>query len=533
MGIPFGRLYHVAAHAVKRFIHVVLKKIINRSVFWAMSIATLLLLCVQFYWLHDAYESKKHFHRMQLREHLLWAAAKHEKSQIYAHINLDSLLEEFGIEKPEKERTLYSVKALVPKRIKDVNAWQYKIRELPNRTDSLYSLSLGMHQDIFDKQRMTYRLQPIQQTEGQDQANLYHAIAGYLLESHISFINKASSFKIDIFSLQEYVQKDFSYNFHWDIYDPLADKFWFDFKETALNKEFLSKMVSVPLFNSVYDVAPYHLVAWFSEEEEQALGQIKSMFLSSVLLIFFIGLCAYYSLSHLVDLKLQGRMRNDFINNMTHELKTPIATVSLACQGLLAKDIVLNEAQRNRYVGIIEQENQRLLNLVENVLQANSLSKGKLILDKKPINLVGIIQNVVESSVLRVDAKKGTIEFLYNPKEFYTFVADKIHLTNAIYNLLDNAIKYSQGNLQIKVLLSKLKNGYMLHIQDNGIGIDRIYHKKIFEKLYRVPTGNIHETTGYGLGLSYVKYIVDMHQGKIWLDSELNKGTKFFVRLYN
>ena len=233
------------------------------------------------------------------------------------------------------------------------------------------------------------------------------------------------------------------------------------------------------------------------------------------------------------ELKTLESYRRDFIGNLSHELKTPIATVSLACQGLLSKDIVLNEAQRNRYVGIIEQENQRLLNLVESVLQANSLSKGKLILDKTPINLVEVIQNVVESSVLRVEAKKGTIEFLYNPKEFYTFVADKNHLTNAIYNLLDNAIKYSQGNLQIKIILSKLKNGYVLHIQDNGIGIDRVYHKKIFEKLYRVPTGNIHETTGYGLGLSYVKYIVDMHQGKIWLDSELNKGTTFFVRLYN
>jgi two-component system phosphate regulon sensor histidine kinase PhoR len=215
---------------------------------------------------------------------------------------------------------------------------------------------------------------------------------------------------------------------------------------------------------------------------------------------------------------------------MTHELKTPISTISLACEVLGDEDISKTKERTDRYLTMIKEENKRLGILVENVLQTALLDKGNFKLKPINIDLHDIILQAIGSVQLAIDKKEGEIsaELKADKHEIY---ADHTHIQNIIYNLLDNAIKYTPVKPIIKIYTQDLANGIEFCVQDNGIGIARENQKKIFEKLYRVPTGNIHDVKGFGLGLSYVKAIVEKHGGEVWVESEPGHGSNFHVRL--
>ena len=223
-------------------------------------------------------------------------------------------------------------------------------------------------------------------------------------------------------------------------------------------------------------------------------------------------------------------MKNDFINNMTHEFKTPISTISLACQALKDKDVIKTEDVYDAYIGVIGEENLRLGAMAEKILQSAVLEKKQLELNKEWFDIHEVIADVVNKIGIQVQIKDGNIctDFNAEPSEIH---ADKVHFTNLINNLLDNANKYTPQKPKIRVSTENVKTGIMISIEDNGIGISNKNQKKIFDKLYRVPMGDLHDFKGFGLGLSYVKVIVEYHKGSIWLESELKKGTKFDVFL--
>jgi two-component system phosphate regulon sensor histidine kinase PhoR len=223
-------------------------------------------------------------------------------------------------------------------------------------------------------------------------------------------------------------------------------------------------------------------------------------------------------------------MKNDFINNMTHEIKTPISTISLACEALRDKDIIKSENLYDNYISVINEENRRLGSMTERILQSAKLEKGEIILRKEELNIEGIILEAINNIKLQVDKKGGEIVTDFKAKSI-NIIADKVHITNVIFNLLDNAIKYSPVNPLIEITTENSFSGLLVSVKDNGTGISKSNQKKIFDKLYRVPTGNIHNVKGFGLGLSYVKAIVEQHNGKVSLESELNKGTKFILFL--
>jgi two-component system phosphate regulon sensor histidine kinase PhoR len=223
-------------------------------------------------------------------------------------------------------------------------------------------------------------------------------------------------------------------------------------------------------------------------------------------------------------------MKNDFINNMTHEFKTPISTISLACEALNNHDIVRSPEFTESYINIILEENNRLATMAEKILQTAVIEKGQLKMKRERIDLHEVITDVIKNIRIHVEIKDGVIRKqckATNP----VLLGDKVHLTNLVYNLLDNANKYSPRKPVITVRTENTSNGILLTIEDHGIGISKGEQKKIFDKLYRVPTGNIQEVRGFGLGLSYVKAIVEEHHGRISLDSEINKGTTFRVFL--
>jgi two-component system phosphate regulon sensor histidine kinase PhoR len=215
---------------------------------------------------------------------------------------------------------------------------------------------------------------------------------------------------------------------------------------------------------------------------------------------------------------------------MTHELKTPIATISIASEMLKDNSISASQENRAKYAGIIFDENKRLYNHVEQVLQIARLEKGELQLNLEDRDIHTIITATAARFNLILEELDGKIELHLDAKNPIVKI-DEMHFTNAINNLIDNAIKYNDKSPLIKINTQNTTTGIQIEVQDNGVGLSKEDQQKIFEKFYRVTKGNVHDTKGFGLGLSYVQSIVDKHLGKIWAESKLKEGSKFIIQL--
>jgi two-component system phosphate regulon sensor histidine kinase PhoR len=223
-------------------------------------------------------------------------------------------------------------------------------------------------------------------------------------------------------------------------------------------------------------------------------------------------------------------MKTDFINNMTHELKTPIATISIASEMLKDNSISSQHENRNKYANIIFEENKRLANHVEKVLQIARFEKGELQLNLEDQHIHSIIESTAKRFQLILDELNGVIDLNLNADNDVIKV-DELHFTNVINNLVDNAIKYNDKIPLIKINTFNIPLGIQIEVIDNGIGLSKDDQQKIFEKFYRVGKGNVHDVKGFGLGLSYVQTIIEAHNGKIWVESKLKEGSKFIIQL--
>ena len=318
-------------------------------------------------------------------------------------------------------------------------------------------------------------------------------------------------------------------NFEFGIFNPLRNTMPVQ-KTGKYPDELLNQGFSYALFPSDMMARPNYLMIYFPNEKRFLLTQLSQMLLISVVLVLLIIFSFAYTVMTVLRQKKVSEMKNDFINNMTHEIKTPISTISLACEALSDKDIIKSEVLYDNYIKVINEENKRLGNLTERILQSASLEKGQIILKKEMVDMHEIVEEAITNIKLQVQNKGGQIITQLNARSFL-LKADKVHITNVLFNLLDNANKYADKTPEIIVKTEDSFSGILISVKDNGPGISKTNQKKIFDKLYRIPTGNIHNVKGFGLGLSYVKNIVEQHEGKISLESELNKGTNFIVYL--
>ncbi len=284
------------------------------------------------------------------------------------------------------------------------------------------------------------------------------------------------------------------------------------------------------LFPSDMMSSPHFLTVFFPHQKGYLLKTMWMMLLTSVLLLITIVCTFTYTIKTIFRQKKLSEVKNDFISNMTHELKTPIATISLACEALSDKDMSGDEKVKSNYVGMINQENKRLGMLVESVLKSATWDKGEVKLKKEKLDLHKVINTVVENISIQVKSKSGSITKELNAEKSEV-IADQVHFTNVIYNLLDNANKYSPANPEIKISTQNFREGVLISISDKGMGIKKENINKVFDKFYRVPTGNIHNVKGFGLGLNYVKAITEKHGGEIGVTSDYGKGTTFRIYL--
>ena len=292
------------------------------------------------------------------------------------------------------------------------------------------------------------------------------------------------------------------------------------------------------LIESSYQVAvfpnsngsPGVLKVFFPSKKSFLWRSVLPILLLSLLFTVIILACFSYVIYVVFRQKKLSEIKNDFVNNMTHEFKTPIATISLASDSILSPMVIHEPDKIRRFTDIIKQENRRMLSQVEKVLQMALLDKHDFQLNFKQINIHEIIEQAVKNINLQVQQREGHILQELKATHFI-LKADQTHMTNIIYNLLDNANKYSESYPEITISTRNVPRGIEIKVSDKGIGMKREDQKMIFEKFYRVPTGNLHNVKGFGLGLSYVKAMVQAHDGSIEVSSEIGKGSTFIINL--
>ena len=275
---------------------------------------------------------------------------------------------------------------------------------------------------------------------------------------------------------------------------------------------------------------PDFLEITFPEKTTHIYKSILWLLVGSSFFTFFMIATFSFTLFLILRQKKISEIKSDFINNMTHEFKTPLATISLASDSLLNEKIQQDKKSMLFFLSIIKEESKRMNKQVENILQMALFEKKKIDLNFELLNIHDLIRNAVTHINLQLEKANGIIEMELNAVNQNIFT-DKVHFTNVIYNLIDNSIKYNEGIPQIKIATSNRKDGVLILIEDNGIGMSMGAQKNIFDRFYRATKGNVHNVKGFGLGLSYVKEIVSLNKGDIWVKSEVSKGSIFTVFL--
>lgn len=302
------------------------------------------------------------------------------------------------------------------------------------------------------------------------------------------------------------------------------------YKSSGFETDKKTKYYRVHLFPEDFFDDTSYLSVFFPNRANFLIQSLGFMGISSSILTLFLIFTFSLTLFIILRQKRLSDMKSDFVNNMTHELKTPISTISLASQMLNDKSIASSEKNYDRISGIISDESKRLGYQVERVLQMAKFDQGDLKLQFEDVSAHEIIESVITNFYLQVEAKNGMlIPSLHADVD--TILADPTHITNVISNLLDNAVKYTSENPEIYIGTRNQDHELIISVRDNGIGISKSNQRRIFDKFYRVSTGNVHNVKGFGLGLSYVKKIIEEHQGKIRVDSELGSGTTFSINL--
>ncbi len=337
---------------------------------------------------------------------------------------------------------------------------------------------------------------------------------------------RVSTEEIDFLLSKKLKENDIDIDFEFAIYgNDLATKVHSEDFEYDKASTF-----SVPMFYDENNISNYKLLVNFPEDSKFILSSILGMILLSVIFTSIIVIAYSSALFQLIKQRKISQIKTDFINNMTHEFKTPIATINLALDAIKNPKIIDDKDKVVRYLNMIKDENKRMHAQVENVLRISKLEKNELNISKDRVKLHDLILDAITHVELIVEDRQGYIKTFLNASKS-SILANETHFTNVIVNILDNAIKYSPDAPKIEVSTENIGTNILLKIKDYGSGMSKAASKRVFEKFYREHTGNIHNVKGHGLGLAYVKRIVDDHQGYVSVESEKDKGSTFTIKL--
>ena len=297
--------------------------------------------------------------------------------------------------------------------------------------------------------------------------------------------------------------------------------------DTSKHQDLMHGDYAVSLFDND-PLSPGEIRAYSPDKKDVIYSSLYSNFATSLLFVLIILGCFVYTIYVILRQKKVSEMKTDFINNMTHEFKTPIATISLATDSIVSPRVSNDPEKVQRFARIIKQENKRMNDQVEKVLQMAKLDKSRLNLNLTAVDLNAVVQSAVEYICLQVEPRGGTVTTRLEADPSVV-EGDLTHLSSLVNNLLDNANKYSPDAPRILVSTRNVARGVEVNVTDHGLGMSREARKNIFDRFYRVHTGDRHDVKGFGLGLSYVKTITEVHNGTIEVKSELGKGSSFIV----
>jgi two-component system phosphate regulon sensor histidine kinase PhoR len=287
---------------------------------------------------------------------------------------------------------------------------------------------------------------------------------------------------------------------------------------------------SIPIFIDNDGNNKYQLLLTFPQKKRFLFSELIGICILSIVFTLIIIIAYSSALNQLIRHRQISEIKTDFINNMTHEFKTPIATINLALDAIKNPKVIDDKEKVLRYLQMIKDENKRMHAQVENVLRISKLEKKELDINKESNNIHDIIEDAIEHVSLIVEDRNGKITTHFNATRSSVLLND-VHFTNVIVNILDNAIKYSPNEPIIDILTENVKEFIIIKIKDQGSGMSKVAQKRIFEKFYREHTGDVHNVKGHGLGLAYVKRIIDDHNSEIYVESEKGKGSTFIIKV--
>jgi two-component system phosphate regulon sensor histidine kinase PhoR len=356
----------------------------------------------------------------------------------------------------------------------------------------------------------------------------------------VDIVDELHPYYLETLLKREFYDQSLNQDFIYGIYDCYSDSIVFGnlirFTKDSLYAPGKSKMNGVTSEKLAWKQDGHYFTVMFPNVKAKSIEnvrQVTSPWIYLVVIITLILVFFAFAINVILKQKRLSEIKTDFINNMTHELKTPISTIGLSSELLLKGDFKDDPERLKRYAEIIYKENKRLENQVERVLNVAKLDRDKLVLSQDWCDMHELIDEAKDSFDLNQTDLGGQIELQLRSTNARLFI-DEVHITNVIYNLLDNAVKYTERTPQIVIETATVGDQFEIQLSDNGIGIKREDVRMIFDKFYRVPTGNLHNVKGFGLGLYYVKLVIEAHGGTIQVKSTLGKGTTFRILLpYN
>ena len=505
-----------------------------------MTLSLLGIIFVQGYWIKNSYQNREDQFTLNIRQVLISVSKEIQLEEIEKYYNVyNSIIDTIQVsDQASFSELIYSI---TNERNDEIYIFSDGVLE---ENYKLSSSALNLDMDSIQFKKITSRKVTTKITSGIDgnknvqtktesfkrlkdyeQNQFENAYKNILSKTPIH--KRTSGEKIKKLIIKQLEELGLSTNFEYAVYsNSLATK--------IRSRNFTLDPTStygVPLFVNDDIKTNFQLYVNFSDKENFVLNSIMGMAILSLLFTGVIILTYTSALRQLLKQRQISQIKTDFINNMTHEFKTPIATINLALDALKNPKVSDNKEFIARYHNMIREENQRMHTQVENVLRISKLENDELDLEKGEVNLHYIIEDAITHVSLIVENKGGYIKTHLNALNSSVYGSD-IHLTNIIVNIIDNAIKYTEVAPEIDIYTENEGNNIILKIVDKGIGMSKVVQNKIFEKFYREQMGNIHNVKGQGLGLSYVKRILDDHNAGINVDSEKGKGSTFSIKIH-
>lgn len=499
-----------------------------------MTISMIVFVTLQLYWIKELYSALNQDFSNKVYSALESSALKAQEMEVEKYLNIDN--KNFG--KTVVDSSNLPTQTYIQQNSDSANrttiTFQKSIVESQNfpissKGDSLQLTKLYTDEGIL-KIKKNNTAEPLTAQLSKDISNNTYALRQFV---KLSASNLPIEKRVDIAALDSVLSKELKLN-------GLNTKFGFAVMDKT-NR--LTKVVNdiyidqkdksnytYPLFTDSKERTLYTLALVFPRKDYSLAKNNLPMLLGTFMSLLTILGIYIISINYMMRQKKIADVKTDFINNMSHEFKAPLATISVATDSLANDKIATNPEKVKYYSGLIKQENLRMKKQVENVLNMSKLERNEVQLFLKETDVRALIKEISESFGLIVAQRNGTLTQEFNTSK-YTFKIDEFHISNALVNLLDNANKYSPDAPQIKVKTRNEGNFYVVEISDKGMGMDMDNKTRIFEKFFREETGNIHNVKGQGLGLSYVKKIVELHKGQILVESQKGKGSTFTIKL--